>query len=364
MIEIDFSKLSKSDPPTKEDLLYLYLELNLSKSEISPILSISIFKLDKFLKLYQIEKSHELWDLQRKRVYLEKYGTDNPSKRENFKEILKESNLKKYGVSSTNQLQFVKDKKKETCQKNFGVENPSQSKKVQQKKIETFLSRYSKTSYNNPEQTKKTCLKRYGVSNCSKVADFVEKKKKTCLERYGSENFMKSKFGKSKHRKNFLSKYGVSNPSKLDVIKEKKYQTKKKNHTFNSSKIELEILTLLKTKFPDVKSQYKDPRYPFACDFYIPSLDLFLEFQGTWTHGGHPFDETNPKDLELLELWKKKSEELNQRNQRKVFYLAAIETWTIRDPLKRKISKENNLNFKEFFSKKEFEDWFKELKRG
>lgn len=189
MIEIDFSKLSKADPPTKEDLRYLYLELNLSKSEISSILSISIFKLDKFLKLYQIEKSHELWDLQRKRVYLEKYGTDNPSKRENFKEILKESNLKKYGVLSTNQLQSVKEKKKKTCLKNFGVENPSQSKKIQQKKIETFLSRYSKTSYNNPEQTKKTCLEKYGVSNCSKVSKFVEKKKKTCLEKVWFRKF-------------------------------------------------------------------------------------------------------------------------------------------------------------------------------
>ena len=32
----------------------------------------------------------------------------------------------------------------------------------------------------------------------------------------------------------------------------------------------------------------KYDRYPFACDFYISSLDLFIECNYHWTHGGKP----------------------------------------------------------------------------
>ena len=39
-------------------------------------------------------------------------------------------------------------------------------------------------------------------------------------------------------------------------------------------------------------------------------------------------------------------------------YKNAIDVWTRRDPLKRKTAKENNLNWLEFFTIKDFEDWF------
>ena len=57
---------------------------------------------------------------------------------------------------------------------------------------------------------------------------------------------------------------------------QKKYETRKKNHTFNSSSVESFILDKLKLKFPDTISQYKSNEYPFTCDFYIPCLDLYI----------------------------------------------------------------------------------------
>lgn len=88
----------------------------------------------------------------------------------------------------------------------------------------------------------------------------------------------------------------------------------------------------------------KDPRYPWHCDFYIKSLDLFIEINGIWTHGPHPFDENNQEDLKLLEKWKIKSKISK-------FYKKAIDGWTIRDILKRKPVKENNLKYIEIFSR-------------
>ena len=40
-------------------------------------------------------------------------------------------------------------------------------------------------------------------------------------------------------------------------------------------------------------------------------------------------------------------------------YENAIHVWTISDPLKRKIAKENNLNWLEFFTIDQFMTWYK-----
>ena len=130
----------------------------------------------------------------------------------------------------------------------------------------------------------------------------------------------------------------------------KRLETRKKNGTMTYSKPEHQINQLLKEKFEDVICQYKSEKYPFNCDFYIPSRDLYIEFQGHWTHGNHPFSES-VEDLETLNKWKIRSSNSNA-------YLHGIDVWTKRDPLKRKIAKENNLNWLEFFTIEEFLIWF------
>lgn len=81
-------------------------------------------------------------------------------------------------------------------------------------------------------------------------------------------------------------------------------------------------------------------------------MNLYIEYQGTWTHGKHPFDKTNEEDIERLNIWKNKNTK---------FYKSAIEVWTIRDPLKRKTAKDNNLNWIEFFTMEEFLNWYKDI---
>lgn len=52
----------------------------------------------------------------------------------------------------------------------------------------------------------------------------------------------------------------------------------KQNKSFNKSISEDQCYNLLKEIFPDIIRQYRDVRYPFNCDFYIPSNDLFIEY--------------------------------------------------------------------------------------
>lgn len=147
-----------------------------------------------------------------------------------------------------------------------------------------------------------------------------------------------------KRRKNFLSK----------ECQIKLYNTKKLNGTFKISKPEKEIYKILYIKYPDLIYQYRSEKYPFNCDFYIPSLDLYIEYQGNWTHGFKPYNPEDKECIEKLKLWNSKIKE------NKKYYSQAKYVWTNLDPRKRKIAKENNLNWIEFFSMEEFYQWYNE----
>lgn len=43
------------------------------------------------------------------------------------------------------------------------------------------------------------------------------------------------------------------------------------------------------------------------------------------------------------------------------YYRAAIQTWTVKDPLKREIAKKNSLNWIEFWNMYQFEKWFEKI---
>lgn len=154
-------------------------------------------------------------------------------------------------------------------------------------------------------------------------------------------------------------------PEELEKRKQKEYNTKKERGSFSGkatlifngiiykcSENEKIIYDTLLTKFT-VIPQYRSDLYPFTCDFYIPELDLYIEYQGFWSHGKHPFDPYSENDNRILQIWKQKTNHLMYKN--------AISVWTVRDPLKRKIAKENNLNWLEFFNMNEFENWYKTL---
>ena len=40
--------------------------------------------------------------------------------------------------------------------------------------------------------------------------------------------------------------------------------------------------------------------YPFICDFYIKSKDLFIEYQGHQTHGYEPYNKDSVEHEEYL----------------------------------------------------------------
>lgn len=174
-------------------------------------------------------------------------------------------------------------------------------------------------------------------------------RKNTLINRYGSwENAIKEI--ERKRKEGVIKKYGVSNPMKDSNIKQKwKNSILNSKKIIGSSKQEQYIYNLLKQKYSDIVNHYTDKyRYPYICDFYIPSLDLFIEYQGHQSHGGHPYNKDDENDIVLAN----KIKEIFGNNL----------TFTKRDPEKREIAKKNNLNYIEFWNIKEVKQWIKNIK--
>ena len=265
------------------------------------------------------------------------YGVENVMDSNLFRQKIKDTKLKKYGDSNyNNRIQAVKTsfdlygldnynnrlKAKQTFVDLYGVDNPAKIDGISDKIKDTKLKKYGDSNYNNRDLAKQTCIELYGVENYN---------------------------NRPKAKQTTLDLYGVDNAIKLPEIQRKIYETHKKNNSFNTSKVEIKLYNLLLTKFKsnDIIRQYKSDLYPFACDFYVKSLDLYIELQGTWLHGSEPFDSKNPKHIKIINEWKSKTAGL---------YEVAIKTWAIRDPLKRKIAKENGIKLIEVFDSKTFKE--------
>lgn len=155
-----------------------------------------------------------------------------------------------------------------------------------------------------------------------------------------------------KIRNTMLLKYGVDNPmydvnirkkQKLAVgsaeSKRKSINTKKKNNSFNVSLLEYKLGQILVSLFgkEDVLHHYTSEQYPFQCDYYIKSRDLYIELNAHWSHGGHWYNDST--DAKLVELWRTKTK----------FYVNSAETFSVRDVCKRNYARVNKLNYLVFW---------------
>ena len=202
----------------------------------------------------------------------------------------------KYGVDNAFQIQSVKD------------DLAARQTEIQKKRDYTRKQNFGDSAGWNLDKSIQTRREKYGSAwNLAAIAQ-------TKLEKYGSSNWNNS---------------------------DKAFQTKRLRGNLNTSHTEDVIIEVMRTKMPNAIRQYKSDKYPFSCDVYDPDSDTYFEYQGSWTHGGKPFDETDDADVQKLNEWKSKDSQ---------YYENAIQTWTVRDPLKRNTAATNGLNFVEFWT--------------
>ena len=300
-------------------------------------------KIKSNLEKYGVEHTSQLKEVTDKRT---KSRADHVNE---IQQHVRESLYKKYGAYDVMHIPHILQKIKNTNLKKFGVEFPLQQLKKENSEI------YQKIS--------QTCINKFGVDSLLKNKEVREKIKQTNIQKYGVDNPLKNKEIREKIKQTNIQKYGVDNPLKNKEIWKKSQDNRQIS---SKSKLENNFLNYLKLKYEpdDIITQYKSTEYPYYCDFYIKSINLYIEIQGHWTHNDHPFDINNLNDQLIMDIWRTKS--LSDK-----YYKNALNTWTIKDVEKRNTAIQNNLNYLEIFGKTDlnkyidiFENYIKNMENN
>lgn len=280
------------------------------------------------------------------------------------KEIKIKSNLEKYGVEHTSQLKEVTDKRTKS--------RADHVNEIQQHVRESLYKKYGAYDVMHIphilQKIKNTNLKKFGVEFPlqqlkKENSEIYQKISQTCINKFGVDSLLKNKEVREKIKQTNIQKYGVDNPLKNKEIWKKSQDNRQIS---SKSKLENNFLNYLKLKYEpdDIITQYKSKEYPYYCDFYIKSINLYIEIQGHWTHNDHPFDINNLNDQLIMDIWRTKS--LSDK-----YYKNALNTWTIKDVEKRNTAIQNNLNYLEIFGKTDlnkyidiFENYIKNMENN
>ena len=278
------------------------------------------------LNQYYIVENHT-----QKEVF-EKFGLTHAE----LRRILKRNGLKKTTIESKPRMKMI-----------------DQQELIQYYIIENHTANDTASKFGITYDMLMNQLKKYGIRKSTRQR--MNNTYKTNISKYGSKTKFGSKSFKQWRKDNietimermkqtFQSKYGVDSFVESSEAKNV--------WKMGTSKAEMRIFEKLKQTFPDTINHYKSNVYPFNCDFYIPSIDTYIEYQGFYTHGNEPFDQNNCNHVnEMNELLNKGDE----------YSLSKLHIWCEQDPLKRRVAKENGLKWFEFFDEKQFDEWLEKI---
>ncbi len=226
--------------------------------------------------------------------------------------------------------------------KNKRIKDISREQDVNESVIKLRLKRFNikKDKKEIQKHKEETCINKYGVRNPRQNYDIINKARETCINKYGVISFSKTK--------EFKKMIGDCSLEQ----KRKEYETKKKNNSFNSSKPEEELYVILCNKYDDVIRNKIIDKY--NCDFYIPSINLYIEFNGHWSHGNCIFNKNNINHREIIKKWESKNNK---------YYKNALYVWTKKDPKKREYFISNSLKLLEIWEFNNEEDVYNQIRR-
>lgn len=263
----------------------------------------------------------------RKNTVQNLYGVDSVSQLSESKEKAAETCLKKYGTKSPTQNRTILQKSQETCLKNNGVKFPQQNKEILDKTTKVFKEKYNIT---RPAQSiifltkaKQTIIKKYGVENVMQDCDIAKKAsfswKKNKFEEFLSSRetitplFNAEEYGNCSTEDLLLWKCNDCDTEFFSKFKLANERTCPKCNPKGFTWGEL----LIKNWLDDLEIEYIFGSYnvipPLQLDFFIPKLNLAIEFNGLYWHselaGRHKnyhfekFKKCNDKNIKLIQIF-------------------------------------------------------------
>lgn len=188
------------------------------------------------------------------------------------------------------------------------------------------------------EVAKATVTERYGVGNVMQNPEIAARVAATNEERYGGASPFcdaavqaKAEVAKWQAAQERVAEMRATGEVQAGALK---------------SRYEEAAFGLLVEKFgrDDVLYEYgihpSDARYPHNCDFYIRSLDLFIELNCHYSHGNHWFDADDKSDVQRRDQLLASS---SARSRRSVI------TWCEKDVTKRRDAQRSGVNFLVFW---------------
>lgn len=154
--------------------------------------------------------------------------------------------------------------KRKTCIRRYGTESPMSTERSGAK-----------------QKREATCIARFGTSVPTRTDAIKQKTAATCIDRYGVMHPMSSPAIKVK------MVHSLRTNNDLVAIAAKRLETMKKNHSFQKSRVEEHFYKMLLMKFAvdDIERNKRLADTPWPIDFYIKSLDLWIQIDGVYWHG-------------------------------------------------------------------------------
>ena len=267
------------EKPYKEDLGYLYVEMEIPKQELCLYFGIGKTTFNKWLKENDIKRKKDSTNRLRESTCMKRYGVKHNSQIVFVKNNNKSKNFEKYGVEHYFQSDDFKAKCKETLQKINGVNHNSQMKSVQSSIKHTNYEKYGNENFSRSNHFRE-CLGLKHLDN--DVWNIIDNK-------YLFEKYMIDNNIESIEQMSIL--LGVSKGFINNLVKQ--YDLKK-YIVYSSSypeKCWLDTLHICKNN-----RQVRIGKY--IVDGYDPNTNTIYEFLGDYWHG-------NPKIYNQFEYNKK-----------------------------------------------------------
>jgi len=222
----------------------------------------------------------------REKVFLERYGVDNPGKVKEFRNKIEQTNIKKYGGKAPLCSKLVRKNCRETCLGKYGVEYVSQSNIAKVKSKETVSKRTPKEKEKIYKKRSNTNLKKYGSVGLSEQKlklQYIKLKVKLkdSFELLFTENEYK---GVNDIVYNFKCKK-CGNIFKRSIDNGRLVVCRHCDPVkYSKSDNENEIYLYLKSLNIKCYTSNRKIIYPYELDIYIPSKKIAIEFNGNYWH--------------------------------------------------------------------------------